>query len=184
MAADSTTDDRLKRLQKFLGLSDKGTGEKHGGKRSRSPTVSESGSNEVGASNRSKDGDAYISPTKIARIFRNKVTPETLCQLSAMLRGTPSEVRKLVPDASVDQICKMCELWERPDRSLRVRRSRTRSSKRKPRHSKRRRRSSTKSPSRSSHSKVRVSKPADTKVKCEVEARESAFPVPTPKDSE
>ena len=184
MAAKSTTKDKLRKLQKFLGLSDNGTGGKHGGKRSRSPTISDSRSDEVGASDRSKDGDSYISPTKIARIHRNKVTRETLCQLSAMLRGTPSEVRKLVPDASVDQICKMCELWERPDRSLRVRRSRTRSSKRKPRHSTRRRRSSTKSPSRSSHSKVRESRPADAKVKCEVKARESSLSVPTPKESE
>ena len=47
------------------------------------------------------------------------ITTEALCQLSLMLRGTPSDVKKIIPEATIGQLCKMCELWERSWKSER-----------------------------------------------------------------
>ena len=100
----------MKKLEEALGIGDASDVEKQGKKRPRSPSSSVNSSSEASTSDRATGANSYTSPTKIAKIFRNKIDSRTLCQLSAMLRGTPSEVRKLVPDASVTQICKMCEL--------------------------------------------------------------------------
>ena len=78
-------------------------------KRHRSPSLSRHDVKPVKTEDRiEKEG--YTSPTEIAKIFRNMITADELCQLSAMLDGTPSDVKWIIPKASVDQICKMCEL--------------------------------------------------------------------------
>ena len=100
--SDETTS-KVKKLQNVLGLPSTDNAGRSSHKRSRSPSDSES-------SSETRSVDDYVSPSKIAKIFRNKVSPTNLCQLSAMSRGTPSDVRKIVPDASVQQICQMCEL--------------------------------------------------------------------------
>ena len=75
----------------------------------RSPSLCRSDVKPVKTEDRiEKEG--YTSPTEIAKIFRNMITADELCQLSAMLDGTPSDVKWIIPKASVDQICKMCEL--------------------------------------------------------------------------
>ena len=53
---------------------------------------------------------AYICPTKIADIFDRKISSEDLCALSAITHGSPMTVRKIIPGATVDQICKMVKL--------------------------------------------------------------------------
>ena len=53
---------------------------------------------------------SYIPPTKIADIFAGKLSSKTLCELSAMKCGSPSAVRRIMPNASVDQICRMANL--------------------------------------------------------------------------
>ena len=100
----------MKKLEEVLGIVNNSDGEKQGKKRPRSPSPSADSSGETSTSDQVKGDDKYISPTEIARIFKNKIDPKTLCQLSAMSRGTPSQIRKLVPNVSVNQICKMCEL--------------------------------------------------------------------------
>ena len=52
----------------------------------------------------------YMSPTKIAKIFKGKISPAKLCQLSELKRGSPTAVHKIMPGASVDQICRVVEL--------------------------------------------------------------------------
>ena len=52
----------------------------------------------------------YISPTKIAEIFKGAISPAKLCQLSELKHGSPTAVHKIMPDASVDQICRVVEL--------------------------------------------------------------------------
>ena len=71
--------------------------------RSRSKTVSRS---------KSSRGETpyYTDPAEIARIFGTKLSPQSLCSLSTMAHGTPADILKLVRDATVSQICKMCQL--------------------------------------------------------------------------
>ena len=57
-----------------------------------------------------KENSSYIPPTKIADIFAGMLSSKTLCELSAMKCGSPSAVRRIMPDASVDQICRMVNL--------------------------------------------------------------------------
>ena len=71
--------------------------------RSRSKTVSHSKSSHV-------ETPYYTDPAEIARIFGTKLSPQSLCSLSTMAQGTPAEILKLVKDATVSQICKMCQL--------------------------------------------------------------------------
>ena len=52
----------------------------------------------------------YMSPTQIAKIFKQDISPKTLCELSAMKDCSPSAVLKVMPKASVSQICQMVEL--------------------------------------------------------------------------
>ena len=52
----------------------------------------------------------YTSPSEIAKIFRKLLTTDTLCKLSALQSGTPSDVKEIIPEASVAQICRMCDL--------------------------------------------------------------------------
>ena len=75
-----------------------------------------------------KDEDAlgnvnYISPAKIIEIFDGVISSENLCILSEMKVGSPSAVRKVMPQASAKQICQVVELWEnrkrrRPEREV------------------------------------------------------------------
>ena len=57
----------------------------------------------------------YTCPSKIAEIFKWKISSDSLCALSAVEGGTPSLVRKVMPMASIKQICQMCKLWEEND---------------------------------------------------------------------
>ena len=82
---------------------------RHGGKRNRSPSPSRPEATGVHSKYGAKQ-EAYTSPSEIAKIFRNMITTDALCQLSAVSRGTPSDVKRIIPRASVDQICKMCDL--------------------------------------------------------------------------
>ena len=52
----------------------------------------------------------YTCPTKIAEIFNRKISSKDLCALSAIKDGSPDAVIEVIPDATVDQICKMCKL--------------------------------------------------------------------------
>ena len=54
----------------------------------------------------------FLPPSRVADIFDRKISPEELCSLSALKDGSPAAVFKIVPEATVDQICKMCKLWE------------------------------------------------------------------------
>ena len=82
---------------------------RHGGKRNRSPSPSRPEPTGAQPKFEAKQ-EAYTSPSEIAKIFRNMITTDALCQLSAMSKGTPSDVKRIIPRASVDQICKMCDL--------------------------------------------------------------------------
>ena len=55
----------------------------------------------------------YTDPSEIVGIFGTKLSPQSLCSLSTMTHGTPAEILKVVKNASVSQICKMCKLQER-----------------------------------------------------------------------
>ena len=62
----------------------------------------------------------YI-PAKIIEIFDGAISSENLCILSEMKVGSPSAVRKVMPQASAKQIYQVVELWEnrkrrRPER--------------------------------------------------------------------
>ena len=52
----------------------------------------------------------YAFPSRIADIFNQKISAEELCALSAMRHGTPYDVREMMPEATVKQICQMCKL--------------------------------------------------------------------------
>ena len=126
---------------------------------------------------------AYTSPSRIAKIFRNMITTDALCQLSAMEEGTPADVKRVIPKANVEQICKMCELWEESRRYEHGKRRRPISPKRdRQRSSKRRRRRQPKEQRRAKP--VKIHKLKEEKTVQEVKAQESVFPVPTPKKSE
>ena len=174
----------MKKLEEVLGIVDNSDREKQKNKRPRSPSPSADSSGETSTSDQAKGDDKYISPTDIARIFKNKIDTKTLCQLSAMSRGTPSQIRKLVPNVSVNQICKMCELWQQSEGRGTVRQPRKKSPKRSHRRSSRRRRSRARSPAKHRHTKRRKKKAVDTKAKRRQKAQKSIFPVPTPKKSE
>ena len=167
-----------------MGIADDSDGEKRGKKRPGSLSPSENSSGETSNSDQAKGADKYISPCIIAKIIRNKIDPKTLCQLSAMSSGTPSQIRKLVPNVSVKQICKMCELWENTKGRGKVWQSRRTNPKRSRRSISSRRRSRAKSPARSRRSKRRKNRVVDDKVDHKQKARKSAFSIPTPKKSE
>ena len=180
--AGEENDDKVKKLKDALGLSDIPE-VKRSPKRPRSLSPSETTSDTRTSSEPSHRGK-HISPTKIAKIFRNKVNPTTLCQLAAMSSGTPSDVKKLIPDASVTQICQMCELWEKMERSGRHQKQRSRSPRRvRRRSSKRRHRSRQKSASKQRRPRARRDHQVRAKVKAEPKTLEAAHPVPTPKKS-
>ena len=54
----------------------------------------------------------YLSPSKIANIFDRDISSKSLCKLSALKRVSPEAITKIMPGASVDQICQMCDLQE------------------------------------------------------------------------
>ena len=43
-------------------------------------------------------------------IFDQKISSEEMCAISAMRHGTPYDVREVMPDVTVKQICQMCKL--------------------------------------------------------------------------
>ena len=53
---------------------------------------------------------AYSCPTRIRDIFDRQISSKELCALSAITCGSPETVRKIIPGASVDQICRMVKL--------------------------------------------------------------------------
>ena len=52
----------------------------------------------------------YVSPNKIIDIFGEAISPDKLCALSEMEMGSPSAVRKIMPEASAKQICQVVGL--------------------------------------------------------------------------
>ena len=185
-------DDKLKRLQSFLGMDDTRIEEKRGEieekrgkKRKRSPSRSVPKLVEVGTSKKLKHALNYPSPSGIAKIFRNKITPEALCQLSALSYGTPSDVRRIIPTASVEQICDMCELWERSRKYGDEQRKPSKGPKRgRRKSSKHHRRAQPRTPPRPRSSRTSVIKHEEEEKKHKKDAQEDAFPIPTPKKSE
>ena len=55
---------------------------------------------------------SYISPSRIADIFNKEISVRDLCALSALKHCSPSAVHKIMPTATIDQICQMVELAE------------------------------------------------------------------------
>ena len=141
-------------------------------KRSRSTSRSDTEANSTKVDTNAKTR-AYTSPSDIAKIFRNMITTDALCQLSAMEDGTPADVKKIIPRATVDQICKMCDLWEKARKPKRG----------KSKHTKRDRRRSFKR-RRTKKQKNRSEKTTDKESGREKKKKMSAFPVPTPKKSD
>ena len=172
--------DKLEKLKKFLSSK-----EKRGKKRDRTPSPSEPTDTETSDSEKTKRTLNYISPSKIVKIFGNKITSAALCELSAISRATPREIRKIIPGATIQQICKMCDLWEASDKSSYMKHRRSRTPKRERRRSsKRRRRRKPKVPSKPKRSREKVSKRVEKKAEPKQEAQDTAFPVPTPKETE
>ena len=96
----------LQKIPEFLGLTETRMVVKpSGNKRNRSLSPSEPETEQVIPEN-AAESKSYTSPSEIAKIFQNMITTEALCQLSSMLRGTPSDVKKIIPKATVGQICK------------------------------------------------------------------------------
>ena len=54
----------------------------------------------------------FLPPSRVADIFDRKISPQELCSLSALKDGSPAAVFKIIPEATVDQICELCKLWE------------------------------------------------------------------------
>ena len=94
----------------FLDIPEKRVAARQSGKRNRSPSPSRSEVSVVQSKYGAKQEAYNTSPSKIATIFQNMITTDALCQLSAMSRRTPSDVKGIIRKASVDQICKMCDL--------------------------------------------------------------------------
>ena len=80
-------------------------------KKRRRLSVSRSGTRKQDIKKEPKpEEQQYISPTLIAEIFKYKISPEKLCELSTLKSGSPTAVRKIMPTASVEQICKVSKL--------------------------------------------------------------------------
>lgn len=54
----------------------------------------------------------YLFPSRIAEIFDKDVSPQKLCELSALKHCSPATVLKIMPKVTVDQICQIVELQE------------------------------------------------------------------------
>ena len=109
--ADQVQKNKLRELGKLLTISRRGRDEvKRPSKRRYSSSSPKSSSRSLSDSKRSNRGPDYVAPSKVAKIFNNSITPESLCELSEMDDGTPADVRRVMPTASVAQICEMCDL--------------------------------------------------------------------------
>ena len=101
-----------------------------------------------------------------------------------MKEGTPLDIRSMMPNATVTQICDMCDLWENPGdlvkkpRSQHIRKSKMEEPI--PRRSSNRRRRVKASSSRKTV-RVKKSEPKnnDRKMKSDRMDQKAAFPVPT-----
>ena len=102
-------------LKKLLNIKERQTSasrsrRRHRSKRRRvSPSRSKT-TDHSDTENAADRGSSYISPTKIADIFENGISPEKLCELSTLKHGSPATVLKIMPKASVKQICQMVHL--------------------------------------------------------------------------
>ena len=109
--ADQVQKNKLRELGKLLTIRRKSRDKvKRPSKRRYSSSSSKSSSHSVSDSKRSNRGRDYVAPSKVAKIFNNSITPESLCELSEMDDGTPADVRRVMPAATVAQICEMCDL--------------------------------------------------------------------------
>ena len=55
---------------------------------------------------------SYLSPARIVDIFGKDISPENLCALSALKYCSQAAVFRIMPSATVEQICQMVELCE------------------------------------------------------------------------
>ena len=123
----------------------------------------------------------YLSPSKIADIFDRDISSKNLCKLSALKWVSPEAIIKVMPEASVDQICQMCDLWEEqisPNRELKAKQRKVSSSRRtrvKQKKSRRRARSTSSVPVLDRMEEVKV----ETEPK-ELSLFNGGFPVPSP----
>ena len=77
----------------------------------RRPSVSRSRRSERQLKNLNVPGNiSYTSPAKIIEIFNGAISAEHLCILSEMKGGSPSTVRKVMPQATAKQISQVVEL--------------------------------------------------------------------------
>ena len=125
----------------------------------------------------------FISPSRIAKIFDKKISVKNLCALSALKHGSPTAIHKIMPTATIDQICQMAELWDEKTRSStkdctppEISRA-NRRPKSRPRKSRRK--------TRSASSRPVLDRMKDIKAQVETHPKESnplsdGFPVPTP----
>ena len=110
-----TTAEKLRELLRLGRSQDRlsSSGEKAQDERRR-PSVSRSRQSRHSARTpKSEDvlGDvSYISPAKIIEIFDGVISSKNLCILSEMKTGSPSTVRKVMPQASAKQISQVVEL--------------------------------------------------------------------------
>ena len=79
-------------------------------KRRRSPSSRSRTADRESRQDTTEKNASFISPSKIADIFKGTLSSKNLCELSAMKCGSPTAIRKIMPDASVDQICRMVTL--------------------------------------------------------------------------
>ena len=183
--AGSIDDNLVQKAKEFFHLPEtRSSKPKRGTKRRRSSSSSVSKDDGEKAKQRTSKKQSYISPAKIAKIFNNAIAAKNLCLLSTMENGTPLDIERLMPDATVAQICAICDLWENPANKAKERRIRKkRKSRRKKsssrRSSKRRRRAKSRSSSKSSRTKKTKSENDGGKSKSESLDLKAAFPVPT-----
>ena len=102
----------LKATEFFASPDTSSTKAERGSKRCRSSSSSKSSSGGKRSKKPVGKRIGYVSPSKIAKIFGHGITSENLCRLSAMENGTPSDIQRVMPGATVSQICDMCDLWE------------------------------------------------------------------------
>ena len=107
-----TIDDNLvQRAEEFFRLPEtRSSKSKRGTKRRRSSSSSVSEDDGKKAKQLASKKQSYVSSAKIAKIFNNVITAKNLCLLSTMENGTPLDIERLMPNATVAQICAICDL--------------------------------------------------------------------------
>ena len=164
----------------FVDIPERRVAARQSGKRNRSPSPSRSEVSVVQSKYGAKQ-EAYTSPSEIATIFRNMITTDALCQLSAMSRGTPSDVKRITPGLALTRSAR-CVIYRRSPEGLNGASDEDRSA-----------RNATAGDHQSvvavpGQERLPDTQPVDlqeeTKVEREQNTQATVFPVPTPKKSE